>query len=351
VPVFIRGDANADGRINISDAVRVLSHLFLNDPAEPGCPDALDAGDDGEVNLADALAILFYVIGEFAGLIGFCAPDPTEDELGCLDFSPCGTPPVKRNSLGMELVFIHPGTFLMGSPPTERGRAPSDSPVFFSETQHQVTLTYGFYMSKTKVTQADYVFVMGDLPYVGPDVCWSDQRGPDLPVVCATYFQARLFCSRLSKLEGVEYRLPTEAEWEYACRAGTTTRFWFGDALACPDDRWECSGGCNIGPFMWCTGEMINPVGQKKPNPWGLYDMHDNAFEWCLDWAAPYPADPVTDPRGPASGNRRIVRSSGASVLAHARSASRASSQPWGGGVNLSFRVVQPGVQVYHITP
>ena len=209
------------------------------------------------------------------------------------------------------MVWIPPGTFVMGSPVTEKERGPYD------ETQHTVTLTKGFYMSKNLVTQAQYLALMGNNPsYSGTNPDGSKPVSPDLsrPVEQVGWYDATNYCGRLTASEqaagrlpaGWVYRLPTEAEWEYACRAGTTTAFNLG-----PDLR---SGMANFqggSEYVSGIGTVVNrngvaldrttAVGSYPPNAWGLYDMQGNLSEWCLDLYGTYPVGSVTDPRGPAT--------------------------------------------------
>jgi formylglycine-generating enzyme required for sulfatase activity len=195
-----------------------------------------------------------------------------------------------RNSIGMELMLIPPGEFLMGSPAFEEGR-------HGDEAQHKVTLTKPFFMGITEVTQAQYFRVLRKNP--------SKFKAARHPVENVTWDEAVEFCARLSdfpteKKKGRVYRLPTEAEWEYACRAGTTTAYSFGN------DQGQLS---NYGWWKVNSGGATHPVGLKKPNPWGLYDIHGNVYEWCHDWHGDYSSGPLTDPAESASGSRRTVRS------------------------------------------
>jgi formylglycine-generating enzyme required for sulfatase activity len=192
------------------------------------------------------------------------------------------------NPLEMKFNLIPPGEFVMGSPESEADR--SDI-----ETQHLVKITKPFYLSAYEVTQQQYERVMGKNP--------SGRKGPTAPVEQVSWHDAVAFCSKLSKQEGVEYRLPTEAEWEYACRAGATTAYSFGDDVS------------ELGEYAW-HGRNTHPVGQLKPNAWGLYDMHGNVFEWCQDWYGPYKSlQVVSDPTGAASGSRRVLRGGAFYVL------------------------------------
>jgi formylglycine-generating enzyme required for sulfatase activity len=232
------------------------------------------------------------------------------------------------------MVFIPPGTFRMGSPTNEADRLPSEGP------QMEVTISRGFWMGKYQVTQGEYRAVMGSNP---------SQFAGDLnrPVDSATWFNATNYCGRLTKRERAAgriatnsvYRLPTEAEWEYACRAWTSTRFSYGDD----------PGYTNLANYAWYGGfsggnggSSTHPVGQKLPNPWGLYDMHSNVFQWCQDWYGPYPGGIAIDPQGPATGSARVNRGgSWAAPASWSRSAFReAGSPPDAQDPGVGFRVV-----------
>jgi len=182
-----------------------------------------------------------------------------------------GTEPgdLVTNSVGMKLAYMPPGTFTMGSPKTEPGRIPN-------ETRREVTFAKGFRIGVTEVTQEEWRRVMETNP--------SFFKGDDRPVERITWREATEFCRRLSEKEKKRYRLPTQAEWEYACRAGTTTVYSTGGneaALAA------------AGWYLGNSGNESHPVGRKKPNPWGLYDMHGNVSEWCADaYAENYVATP-----------------------------------------------------------
>jgi len=173
----------------------------------------------------------------------------------------------------------------MGSPDSEQGRKADEGP------QHEVTITKPFYMGLTEVTQAQYEAVIGKNP--------SELKGPTNPVENVSWEDADEFCRKLSEKTRRTVRLPTEAEREYACRAGTKTRFSFGD-----------SDG-DLGDYAWVAGNSggkAHLVGQKKPNAWGLYDMHGNVTEWCADWNGSYSSGPSTDPQGAGSGRFRVAR-------------------------------------------
>ena len=179
----------------------------------------------------------------------------------------------------LEMVLIPAGKFKMGSPANEKGRG-------FDETQHEVTLTKPFYMGKYEVTQEQWFEIMGVNP--------SRKKGRMFPVTDVSWNDCQDFIKKLNAKTNGGYRLPTEAEWEYACRAGTTTAYSCGDNLKKSD--------ANI------DGDSIKAVGSYRPNAFGLYDMHGNVFEWCNDCYANYPAGAVIDPKGPATGKSRVLR-------------------------------------------
>lgn len=181
------------------------------------------------------------------------------------------------NILGIELCWCPPGRFRMGSPPKEPGRRADESPV-------EVTLTRGFWMGKYEVTQGQWRSVMGE-----PSRPLNAGVGDDYPVYWVTYLEAETFCRHLTARArasgalpaGWEFRLPTEAQWEYACRAGTQTPFAFGDSLT---DRQANIGKPYNGTPTGSPGSASTRVGSFPANAWGLHDMHGNEFEWCRDW-------------------------------------------------------------------
>ena len=184
----------------------------------------------------------------------------------------------------MEFVLIPAGKFLMGSPQTEKDR-------LRNETQHEVTISKPFYMGKYEVMQEQYEAVTGTNP--------SHFKGVKNPVETVSWDNAQAFCKKLSAKTGKTVQLTTEAQWEYACRAGTTTRFCSGDADGDLD---------GVGWYESNSGNTTHPVGGKKPNAWGLYDMHGNVLEYCADWAGAYEAGAATDPKGPATGTYFVLR-------------------------------------------
>ena len=230
------------------------------------------------------------------------------------------------NSLGMKLALIPAGQFVMGSPKQEPGRRDVES-------QHIVRLTRSFYMATTEVTQAEWKALMEDNP--------SFVEGDDHPVETIPWKDAVEFCSRLTEKEGVRYRLPTEAEWEYACRAGTTTAFHFGLTISTDDANYDGQKTYRDGKKGVFRDETTK-VGSFPSNAWGLHDMHGNVWEWCSDWYGEYANGEAADPSGPGTGKTRVVRG-GCWVNAPAvcRSANRGDTEPQSWNFHFGFRVVR----------
>ena len=186
------------------------------------------------------------------------------------------------HNVKLAMVLIPSGKFTMGSPIPEVGRE--------FETQHEVTITKPYYMGKYEVTQEQWEAVMGNNP--------SAYKGKNLPVTDVSWHDCQEFIKKLNKETGYGFRLPSEAEWEYACRARTKTAYFFGDSITKVDANW---GAAQV-------PESIKQVGNYKANAFGLFDMHGNVWEWCEDWKEEYPTTAVTDPKGPATGNGRVLR-------------------------------------------
>jgi formylglycine-generating enzyme required for sulfatase activity len=232
------------------------------------------------------------------------------------------------NSLGQEFVFIPAGTFLMrggdsvpgGDDSFPNGSAPEDG----ERPARQVIISKPFYLGKFEVTQEQWQAVLGDDN--------SDFPGQTNPVENVSWEDVQVFIRKLNEKEGVQgYRLPTDAEWEYAAEAGARTAYFWGDDPA------------DLGQYDWFyknSQQTTHPVGKKKPNPWGLYDVYGNVMEWVEDWYGDYEASAVTDPTGPASGNSRVIR--GGSWLISAefcRPACRGGHEPGSRRSDLGFRL------------
>ena len=188
--------------------------------------------------------------------------------------------------------MIPAGSFLMGSGDDRY------EDVRYPPIPHEVILSRQYMIGAYPVTQEQFHMVMGSNP--------SKDKGTDLPVTTVPWDQAVRFCDLLSDMESRSYRLPTEAEWEYACRAGSSALFCFGDDAWGNDDSnrpFDAYGWDSIN-----SEDMIHPVGQKQPNAWGIYDMHGNQWEWCNDLIGEYPTNSVVDPQGAASGRVRVRR-------------------------------------------
>ena len=203
------------------------------------------------------------------------------------------TPPKDfTNSLGMKFVWIPPGNFTMGSPTKELQRQPN-------ETQHKVTLTKGYYMGVYTVTQEQWKEIMGNDP--------STFKGEkNLPVEKVSWDDCQEFIKKLRKKDKKPYRLPSEAEWEYSCRAGTTTPFFFGETIFTDQANYngEVYGKGKKGVKRGNT----TPVDTFPANAWGLHDMSGNVFQWCQDWYGEYPQKDLVDPQGPENGEQRVLR-------------------------------------------
>jgi formylglycine-generating enzyme required for sulfatase activity len=194
----------------------------------------------------------------------------------------------------MEMIWLKPGTFMMGSPETEKKRSQDEVP-------HEVTLTKGFYLGKYEVTQRQWMNIMNTNP--------SEIQRANLPVSSVSWEEAVKFCVKLSGIErragrlpdNMSYHLPTEAQWEYACRAGTKTTYSWGDNLSPWNSHYNAKEPKEVGSF--------------PSNPWGFYDMHGNVGEWCYDWKSEYPSTAVKDPAGPAEPPQgAVIYLSGVSV-------------------------------------
>ena len=247
-----------------------------------------------------------------------------------LDCQVLAQPPKEiTNSLGMKLVLIPKGTFQMGSPIEEDGAGDD-------KAQHQVTISKDYYLGVYEVTQALYEKVMGSNPSYFQKRVIHKGDSSMYPVEYVSWEHAVEFCKKLSDLPeekkaGRVYRLPTDAEWEYACRAGSKSAYSFGESSK------------SLGDYAWFDGNSNNqthPVGEKKANAWGLYDMHGNVWEWCSDWYGDYPKGAVSDPVGPREGSFRVIRGGCWGIgAASCRSAFRRRGKPSDCDYYFGFRV------------
>jgi formylglycine-generating enzyme required for sulfatase activity len=203
-----------------------------------------------------------------------------------------------NSSVSLDMIWCPPGTFMMGSPETEDGRN-------FDETEHEVTLTQGYYLGKYEVTQSQYEAVMtGNANSLSADP--SQYKGGSRPVETVSWDDAQVFLTRLNAQQsanipsGWAYVLPTESQWEYACRAGTATAYSWGNDTNLFRANYidQTKGGLM----------KTSDVGNYDANPWGFFDMHGNVWEWTADWFAEYSSEAQTDPAGPASGSYRVIR-------------------------------------------
>jgi formylglycine-generating enzyme required for sulfatase activity len=348
------GDVNEDGTVNIVDALMVATYGI--NPGNPSLPTAIGsevetpnrpplfasvdnqaiaAGVELVIELSaedpdgDPMAFSMSDAPEGASLEGTRFTwIPTADQVGSFpvtfvaedgmggsaaEMVSLYTPELVAelpNGESMEFVWIEPGTYIMGSPPDEPVRDGDEGP------QHEVTISRGFYLAKYELTQGQWIAVMGDRPWAGMAHVRKDARRPAVHI---KWVEAGYFTHKLNEFaEDKLYRLPTEAEWEYAGRAGTTTRWSFGeDESRLGEHAWYVESAWNVG------FEYAQPVGLKRPNPWGLYDMHGNVGEWVSDLYAKYSNLPQVDPTGGVSVDHMMRGGSYASYPFATRSASR----------------------------
>ncbi len=316
-------DADGDGYTNLEE--------FLNQ-TDPKTSDRKEPGFDFEAILAKVEVLNAAARKEIAeekrqrppgaGMDGSAPPPLRKMEVRSSTNAAAQVAVVLAKDLPLRLNLIPAGTFTMGSPVDEPERKAD-------ETQHPVTISHPFYIGVTPVTAAEYQAVMG-----GP---LREEDGA-LPAL-VTWSDAVRFCQALSANTGRKFRLPTEAEWEYACRAGTTTPFNTGPTISTDQANFD-------GKFVYpgaARGEYRHrptAVGTFKPNAWGLFDMHGNAYQWCSDWYGPYPAGAVTDPPGPDGGRTRVIRGGKyGSGPRYIRSAARYSYTPNNSSVVFGFRI------------
>lgn len=226
------------------------------------------------------LLLLFIYLLLFKALPALGQATPSYDTL--IQFSP---------ALSFHFQYIPSGTFIMGSPAEEAMRGKDEGP------QHEVAITKGLYLGTYEVTQAQWEQVMGE----NPAVFQSLEKSSRHPVEFVSWNDCQEFISQLNAMGKGTFRLPTEAEWEYACRAGTQSPYYWGDKM-------KQNGSSD---YAWANSRSFaqtHTVGSKQPNAWGLYDMSGNVWEWCQDWFDSYPSESQTNPRGPEEGKMKVFR-------------------------------------------
>ena len=246
----------------------------------------------------DIIVVLFLLVLPFFFLLRTNIKHP--EALSLLEF--VGVPKALTlelpHGVTLDLTLIKPGTFQMGSPNSEPGRQAD-------ETAHSVTLDRQFYLGVSEVTQQQYEAVMGANP--------SQFKDPKAPVESVSWEDAQAFCEKLNALakahlpEGMHVKLPTEAQWERACRAGTATAFYTGNSIGADDANFNGDEVYGSEP-KGLDRKRTTPVEAFKPNAFGLFDMHGNVWEWCADWYGEYDAGNGVNPSGPATGSERVLR-------------------------------------------
>jgi len=238
---------------------------------------------------------------------------------------------LKEPILGMEFIKIKKGSFLMGDYENLKD----------SETLHEVKITNDYWLGRTEVTQAQWQRTMGNKELHPQKPSPFRNVNPDYPIVSVSYFDIKVFLDKLNELSTeYQFRLPTEAEWEYACRAGTKTPFSFGEFI------YDSLANYNATiPSKYTTPGTNRgspePVGSYPPNQWGVYDMHGNVWEWVSDWYAPYTTVAVTNPTGPTDGIEKVIRGGSWYFGAeNAKSSFRRTHKPNLWGFSIGFRII-----------
>jgi formylglycine-generating enzyme required for sulfatase activity len=330
--------------ITASDMNDVSADLTIADDVASGTAHNVSAGTDRLVtlNAYDAAAEMTYSGSETTDVLAgqtvsvsivMRAVTPTEGAIEITGtFETAGELTVGLpGGATMEFVWIEPGTFTMGSPESEPDRDTNEGP------QHEVTISQGFYLGKTEITQGQWESVMQTTPWVGQN---SVQEGAANAASWISWDDFQGLVSALNEAAGSDvYRLPSEAEWEYSCRRGTSTRWSFGEVVAdLGDHAWYVENASRVGE------DYAHQVGTKLRNGWGLYDMHGNVYEWCQDWydASYYGSSPSVDPTGASSGSYRVLRGgSFGNSARYARSADRGNIAPGDRDSNWGARLLR----------
>jgi formylglycine-generating enzyme required for sulfatase activity len=313
-------DLNQDGVVDQEDALILWRWLRSGDPQA-------DFNGDGKVDAQDLLLFSRHWMDDVR---------VTARESAAPDELTIPLPGLPAGAIPLTMVRIPSGSFIMGTPEDEEGRWDDESP------QRQVNINYDFYMGKYTVTKAQWQAVMGTTPWSGQSFVLDD---PNSPAVYVTWNDTKAFITALNQLGQGTFRLPSEAEWEYAARAGTNTRFYFGDSICAPT---ACIS-CDLDDYAWWCGNsdqrFLEEVGQLIPNDFGLYDMHGSMFEWCEDdflydgyEGAPNDGSPyISSPRGPF---RSLRGGSYVSQTRDNRSSARGSNSPDTVAGNFGVRLV-----------
>jgi len=239
----------------------------------------------------------------------------------------------KEPITGMEFVLIPKGSFIMGS------HSINDNSN--TEKPHKVTISEDFWLARTEVTQQQWQIIMGVEEFHPEKPSPFRNTNPQYPIVSVSYFDIQKFLNILNKLSPEStFRLPTEAEWEYACRAGTTTPFSTGSHISDAQANFNSEFASDYSTSGNYIGHPV-PISSYPPNSWGLYDMHGNVWEWVADWYAPYSSEPVLDPQGPLVGKHKVIRGGSWYFGANnARSSTRRLHEPELWGFSIGFRIV-----------
>ena len=263
-----RGDVNEDGMVNITDVTTLIDYLLTNQWEAGVTGTTGDVNDDELVNIVDVTVLIDYLLSRtWTGI--------------------CKT--VTVGDVSFKMIYVDGGTFMMGSEDTTLTN--------FHYPPHEVTLS-GFYMGQTEVTQALWYAVMGSNP--------SYHKGADFPVEYITWEEQLQFVDRLNAMTGMSFRIPTEAEWEFAARGGNLSQSYkYSGSNDIDEVAWYCDNSYALGSSSPDYG--THAVATKAPNELGLYDMSGNVWEWVQDWWSYYSSDAQTNPAGPTTGSYRVV--------------------------------------------
>lgn len=260
----INADVNGDGKVDIHDVNETIGAVMIDSTDK-----TYDVNNDGRIDIGDVADVIDATI----------QPAAWDGKMNV-------------NGVSFNMIPVKGGTFTMGSPTTEMGRGTNEGP------QHEVTISRDYYIGEAQVTQALWIAVMGVNPA-------KNKGDMNLPVENVTWNDCQAFITKLNELTGKKFRLPTEAEWEFAARGGTLSKGYMFPGTSSPQQ------GGKPKEYIWYTSNSngtTQSVAQKLPNELGIYDMGGNVFEWVSDFYKAYSSEPVTDPTGPASGSMHVYR-------------------------------------------